>query len=418
MSDLLSVKEASLYARDTPVQPWQQAFVIMLAGEPSREQVMHRIRERVDYAPRFRRIVTGWPVPSWADDANFNLGGHVGEVTLGSGQRLEEWLAAQLVTPLDRQHPLWQATLVRGLAPGSTALVVRVHPVLVDGINHPHLLQELLDDVAAAIEPINDHWQPSSSEPLGVADLLRGFDNPLRVAQNLVDGLAGLVENTVRGVAATARSQHVAGVEVDLDALRSVRDAFGCTTHDVLLDLATAGLRGWLLGQGREPEDQVALVPLALAEPELESAIGCRVEPSWIVLPVSVANAAQRLADLAVLTRASLPVGAGVPARDLVELAGFAPPTMHAVAAGTVAAGRAHTVAITNVPGPQEQRFLGTTRVRRVYAVTGTTDEQQLSISITSYAGRVSFGAAAIAPLNRWARDIAAELAFLQAEAL
>jgi hypothetical protein len=52
-----------------------------------------------------------------------------------------------------------------------------------------------------------------------------------------------------------------------------------------------------------------------------------------------------------------------------------------------------------------------------VYALTATTDDQQVSVSITSFRGRVTLGATAVAPLDRWARDIGAELGALRAEA-
>jgi len=418
VSDPVSVTEAALLARDQASEPWQQAFVAMLSGELTREQVIDRVGDRIGYAPRFRKVVTGWPLPSWADDPGFSVGGHVREVTLQRGERLEDWLAAKLASGLDRAHPLWEATLVRGIAANTTALVVRSHPALVDGYDNVHLLQEMFDEFAEDITDSTDDWEPSPAEPFGFADVFSSVTDPLQALKGVATGLVGMVENAVRTISASARPQHLAGVEIDLDALAGVRDAFGCTTHDVILALATAGVRGWLAEHQRELVDQVALVPLAVAEPAvLESAIGCRVAPSWVALPVDVPSPADRLRALATLTQARTDTGLSVPVRDLTELAGFAPPTLHSVAAGTVAAGRPHSVMVSNVPGPDSVRYLGRARLRRVYAVTATTDAQELSISITSYAGRVSFGAVAVEPLGHWAADIDAELTALRKEA-
>jgi WS/DGAT/MGAT family acyltransferase len=418
VSDPVTVTEAALLARDQESQPWQQAVVAVLSGPLSRQELIDRISDRLDYAPRFRRLVSGWPVPGWIDDPNFSVGGHVREDALAPGQRLEEWLGARLAAPLERTHPLWEATLVQGIGPGTQALVLRAHPALVDGYDNVHLLQELFDTAPGSIGVPPHEWEPADTAPPGLADLVTGLTDPLKVVSGAATGLLGMVENAVRSLAASPRPQHVAGVEVDLDVLAEVRATFGCTTHDVLVSLAAAGVRGWLADHGRELADPVALVPLGVQEPAvLESAIGCRVAPSWLGLPVTPASAAERLRTVATLTRARTDTGLSVPARDLVELAGFAPPTLHAVAAGTVAAGRPHTVMVANVPGPAEDRYLGRAKLRQVYALTATTDDQQVNVSITSYRGRITIGAAAVAPLRRWSRDIATELGALRAEA-
>ncbi len=418
MSDPVSVTEAALLARDQANQPWQQAFVLVLSGEVTRTDLIERIRDRIGYAPRFRRRVDGWPVPGWVDDENFSVGGHVREVTLEPGQRLEDWLSARLAVSRDRTHPLWEATLVHGLGGGGQALVLRSHPALVDGYDNVHLLQELLDEHPEPIRPAVAEWRAAETTPPGLGDLVGGLGDPLRAVSNAASGLIGMVENAVRTLAASPRPQHVAGVEVDLDVIAAVRQAFGCTTHDVLLALAAAGVRGWLVDHQRGLVDPVALVPLAVQEPAvLDTAIGCRIAPSWLGLPVSAGSAGERLRAVATLTRARTDTGVSVPARELVDLAGFAPPTLHSVAAGTVGAGRPHTVVVSNAPGPDGQRYLGQARVRQVYALSATTDDEEISVAITSHRGRVSFGVTAVAPLGRWARDVGDELGALRAEA-
>ena len=70
---------------------------------------------------------------------------------------------------------------------------------------------------------------------------------------------------------------------------RSEKDA-------ALLAIATAGVRGWLIDTGGALEDQVALVPLAVTEPDLlGSAVGARAAPQWIVLPITEPSPAGRL---------------------------------------------------------------------------------------------------------------------------
>ncbi|MEA4944700.1 MAG: wax ester/triacylglycerol synthase family O-acyltransferase [Propionicimonas sp.] len=416
MSDVVSVAEAALLARDQEAQPWKQAFVCLLDGPLSREQLIDRITDRLDYAPRFRRKPTGWPVAAWADDPAFVVSGHVREHSLPPDRPLQDWLAERLATPFDHGHPLWEAWLVHGAVRSLPALVVFSHPALVDGYDNVHLLQELFDEQPAPITPPARTWRPGSAAEPGLGDLLGRLGDPLRVLQDAGAGLTGLVENAVRSAGAAPRPHHVAGVEVDLATLRRVRESFGCSTHDVLLTLVTAGVRGWLVDHGRPPEDVVALVPLAVEEPDvLGSAIGARIAPQWIALPVSEISPQARLRDIATLTRARLDTGMSVPATELRDLAGFALPTLHSLAAATVAAGRPHTVFVANAPGPAARRYLGPARVTGVYGLIATTDEQECTVSISSYAGRVTIGITAVREVRHFARDVSNELGALRA---
>lgn len=415
MSEFVSVTEAALLARDQPKTPWQQLFVVTLAGGLSRAELIARIAERISYAPRFRRRVEGWPAAAWVDDPSFSVAGHVRQQRLPSDQSLDQWLADRLNEPLDPEHPLWQAILLDQVAPGRQALVVRCHPALVDGYDHVHLLQELLDERPTAEIGAEPSWEPQPAPGLGTA--LSGLRDPLQAAQEVAGGLFGFVENAIRTVTVAQRSQELSVAEVELAALKVVRNGFACTVHDVLLALVTAGLRGQARRLGRTTTDPVALVPLAISEPAvLESAIGCRIAPSWLSLPVGESSAAERLSAIATLTRVRTDGGQCVRVPELVELAGFAPPTLLAVTAGSVGAGRAHQVLVADVPGPQRARYLGTALVEDVFGAMSTTDAEEVSVAVTSYRGRVSLAAVSTNPLDGWADDVSAELTALLKE--
>lgn len=413
---MVSVDEAALLARDQPTQPWKQAFVFLLDRPVTREQLVDRIADRIDYAPRFRRRPGGWPLACWQDDPDFLISGHVREDALTPGATLQQWLATRLDTPSDLAHPLWEAWLVNGAAGALPALVVFSHPALTDGYDNVHLLQELFDEQPVTIAPTQERWRPGPSAGPAWTELASRLGNPLQAVREVGAGLTGLMENAVRGLSASPRTHHVAGVEVDLDTLRRVRQRYRCTTHDVLLAIATAGVRGWLIDTGGVLEDQVALVPLAVTEPDLlGSAIGARVAPQWIALPVTEPSPSARLEAIATLTQVRQDSGLSVPAAALRDLAGFAPPTLHSLAAGAVAAGRPHTVWIGNAPGPSQPRYLGSARVVGTYCLLATTDEQRCTVSISSYRHRVTIGVTARHEVRHFARDVSGELGALRA---
>lgn len=416
MADAVRMPEALLLARDQPAQPWHQVMVLVVDGAaPPVEQLVRLIGQRIAYSPRFRQRPAGSGVQSWLDDRGFKASGHVRAQPLAPGESIEARVEAALNTPIDRLHPLWDATVIDGLPGARWALLVRAHPALVDGFDHVHLLHELLDEQPTLIEGDVPPWQPLVEEPTGFGGLLRNLNDPLQALRDAAAGLGGMAEHSLRQVSTEPAPRHVAAVELDFADVRRVAAKAGCTVHDVVLAMVTAGLRGWYLDAGRSPADPIALVPLAVDD-DGASAMGCVVAPQFVSLPVSTASATQRLDAIRTLTQARVDSERLVGARDLVELAGFAAPTIATVAAAAVVTGRDHQVLVANVPGPAAARWLGEQQVRSVHAFASTVDAQELTVGVTSLTGRISFAASAVAPLSGFARHVADELGVLHRE--
>lgn len=411
MADPVSINEALLLARDQPAQPWHQVNVLIVDGPaPSADDLLLLIGQRIVYSPRFRQKLAGTSLQSWIDDRGFKVTGHVRFDTLTGS--LEERVAAALSVPLERLHPLWDALVLDGLPGNRWALIVRSHPALVDGQDNVHLLHELLDEQPTLIEGEAPHWQPVVEEPKGFAGLLRNVSDPMQALREAAAGIGGMAENGLRQASTEVVARHVAALEVELADIDKVAKASQCTVHDVILAMITAGVRDWQLDNGKTLHDPVALVPLAISDVGA-SAMGCLVAPQFIQLPVTTANSVDRLSALATLTQARIDSERLVGADELTELAGFAPPTLHAVAASLASAGRAHEVLIVNVPGPSSARWLGESRVRSLQAFESTVDEQVLTVGVTSLNGRVGFAFTATAPVDGIAAAVGAELGLL-----
>lgn len=413
MADQLTGIETSLLARDLPQQPWHQVGVLVVDGLPDASSLARLVAQRIAYAPRFRQKLAGAPLPAWVDDPGFKVEGHVRTHRLAEGEGIESYLESALAAPLDRIHPLWDLTVLDGLGAGTSAVVVRVHPTLVDGNDNVHLLHELLDEQPAPIADEVPAWDPPREQPPRFGGLLRNLDDPLRTLGQAAAGIAGLAEGGVRQFTTEPKPRHVASVTVPLNEVKQAARRHATTVHDVLLALASAGIAAWLVDNGRPWQDPVALVPLTVVTEDV-SAVGGEVIPQYVQLPVTQPRAAARLADLATLTQARIDSDRLVPARELTELAGFPPPSTHAVAAATVTSGRPHEVLIANVPGPSTPRWLGEQRVRALHAFASTVDDQVITVGVSSLAGRVSFAASAVVPLPRFARDVADELGVLR----
>ena len=79
------------------------------------------VESKLPEIPRYRQRVAFPPfnigLPSWQPDPNFDIRNHIRQVTLRRGTESDlKALASQILsTHLDRQRPLWDLTLVRGL---------------------------------------------------------------------------------------------------------------------------------------------------------------------------------------------------------------------------------------------------------------------------------------------------------------
>lgn len=416
MAEPVNLTEAMLLARDQATQPWHQVGVLLVDGDPPPlDRLAALIGQRIAYAPRFRRKLAGTGVQEWIDDRGFKVTGHLRSQQLPAGGRMEDVIEGLLAEPLERLHPLWDARVIDRVADGQWALVVRSHPALVDGRDNVHLVQELLDEQPTPITGDVPEWQPAVEQASGFAGVLRNLDNPLRALREAAAGLGGLAENGLRQVAVTPAPRYVAAVECSLADLQRVAARQACTVHDVVLTLVTGGVRGWQAAQRQALIDPVALVPLAVDD-DGTSAIGCAVAPQYIQLPVTAPTVLTRLEAIATLTQARVDSDRLVGAGELIDLAGFAPPTLHAVAAATVQAGRSHAVFVANVPGPAGERWLGEQRVHAYHAFASTVDDQQFTVGVTSLNGRIAFAASAAAPLPTFARDVADELGIMNLE--
>ncbi len=232
--------------------------------------------------------------------------------------------------------------------------------------------------------------------------------------RHLADRFAGAAGGLVAAVTSAARSapesplnavigeyRRFAMVDLDLDDHRRVRKAHGAAVNDVVLATIAGALRAWLLTRGEkvEPATTVrALVPVSV-RPEPDDVAGApvagtRVSSYLVDLPVGEPSPVMRLHQISYRMQAHKDTGQSVGAEALVGLAGFAPPTLHAL--GTrVASGlskRWFNLVVTNVPGPQQPLYAGDARMLAAYPVVPLAKGQALNIGLTSYDGRVFYG--------------------------
>nr|MDQ3357333.1 WS/DGAT domain-containing protein [Actinomycetota bacterium] len=190
----------------------------------------------------------------------------------------------------------------------------------------------------------------------------------------------------------------------DLADFQTVRGRrFGNTDHghvtvnDVVLATITGALREWLMTRGEAVSASTtvrAMVPLSVVDTDVESHVGGPVVACFVDLPVGEPSPGMRLRQVSHRMTQQLRDGQAIGAGGIAGLAGFAPPTLHSMAARLASAvsRRVFNLIISNVPGPQQPRYAGHARMVASYPVIPLARGQALSIGLTSYDGCVHLG--------------------------
>src|SRR5215211_4165685 len=398
--------------------------VLVFDGRLARETVVARIRERLHLIPRYAMRLDPAPLglahPVWVEDASFDVERHVRRAALpapGGDAELAELVGHQMSERLDRSRPLWQLTVVEGLADGRSALVAKMHHALVDGIAAVDVSTVLLDPTPEALD-LPPPPEPSEREPRRIEQLARlasaRLDLPRRLARETVSraitlepreaarqvrSAAGVLRELARLRPAApesrlnveiGRERLFALARASLNEVKAVRHAAGATVNDVLL-AAVALVLEELLGD-QAPQTAVALVPVSVRGEDERGEVGNRISTVFVDIPLR-GDPLERVRSISremTAVKASSQVRAGA---LIVGATGLAPPIVSSLAVRAMSGPRLFNLVVSNVPGPQQTFYLEGVPLREVFpAVPLNPRNQALSIGILSYDGSVGFG--------------------------
>src|SRR5918995_738393 len=149
-------------------------------GSPLTYDDVERVVEaRLRLAPRLRRKLRSVPGnlsrPVWIDDDRFDLDFHLRRASVpapGGRFELERAVGRVLSRPLDRTKPLWELYVFEDLSDDRTAILLKIHHAMADGIGNMMIASALFDLTADAPtgEP-DEAW--SAEPPPSMQDLIR-----------------------------------------------------------------------------------------------------------------------------------------------------------------------------------------------------------------------------------------------------
>ncbi len=425
MTEPLSPSDASaLQAERGPVH-MHVGGLCVFDGRVEREAVVQRLRERIHLIPRYTMRLESSPLglanPAWVEDEGFDPDRHVRRMALPAPGRDAELceLAGQILSePLDRSRPLWQLTVIEGLARGRTAIVAKMHHALVDGLAAVDVSTVILDPTPEGLDipPPEPRDPPDRRQASGLDSLTRlasaQLDLPRRLAREAVTrtadprtyarqmrSAAGLVGELARSRpqapetrlnAQIGRERRLALARCRIDDVKAVRRATGATFNDVLLTAVALMLSDYL-GEDA-PDSAVALVPVSIRAEDERGEGGNRISTVFVDLPLrgEPLERVRRVNEAMNAVKASAQVRAGA---LIVGATGIVPPIVSSLAVRAMSAPRMFNLVVSNVPGPQQTFYLAGVPMLEVFpAVPLNPRNQALSIGIVSYDGGVRFG--------------------------
>jgi WS/DGAT/MGAT family acyltransferase len=394
------------------------------------DRLVELISERITLVPRYRQKVKLIPGrianPVWVDDESFDVTYHVRRSALpkpGTDAQLRDLVGRLQGRPLDRSRPLWEIYLVEGLERGRVGIITKTHHAMVDGIAAVDIGTVMLDLTPEPREVPADDWRPSREpgrgalvvgavtdlvkRPTQAIDTTRSAIVDVRATAGKVAGVASGVLQSVASMAKPAPSsplnvrigeqRRFAMADTELDDYKRIRKTHGGTINDVVLATVSGALRSWLLTRGESVNAATtirAMIPVSVRSEGQSSQPGNRVSSYFVDLPVGEGNPVMRLHQVSFAMRGHKESGQSVGADALVQMSGFAPPTIHSLGARVASSmtRRLFNVVVTNVPGPQFPLYAAGARMLAMYPVVPLAKGQAVSIGLNSYDGGVFYG--------------------------
>lgn len=411
--------------------PLNVAGISIFEGDIEFKSFLRFVESKLPLIPRYLKRVTPPPfnvgLPSWDYDPDFDISNHMREVSLkhGSDAELKALAGKILGQVMDRQHPLWDMTLVRGLKGNRSALIARMHHCLADGIGGVGIMSLLMD--ASPVTPPLPRRMPRLRVPAprdavssfldGLASSYASFMDPILstcanllklTEQTLAEGkladdefsklLPELTAPTERLFFNVIYSgpQKFTWTEIPLAEVKDIRRAFGTSVNDVLLALITATVRRYSELHGDRMKKRLlrVMVPVNLRTADGGSDPGNHISLIAVTIPLDIRDPKKLLA--AVYRRTEFLKRTH--AAELVSLTGgligLMPSPMQAFAGPLISKLpiTPFNMVCTNVPGPQFPLYLLGHKMLHWYPYVPVGGELALNCAVLSYNGMVYFG--------------------------
>jgi WS/DGAT/MGAT family acyltransferase len=413
----MSPADAAWLRMDRPTNLMVIHGLLWLDASPQWSVVKAAFRERLfDVFPRFTQRPRQHPIrgAAWEDAPDFDADAHFHHVALpapGDRSALETLVGELASQPIAPDRPLWEAYLIDGYGDGA-AILVRIHHAVADGIALGRVMLRLTDGAAvpnlvASTAPRDGRSRLRATARVGAAAAATGARAALAVARDPAavgpaaararrdaGALAKLVlpgaetSNALKGRPRIAR--RVAwSAPVDLWRVKAVGREYDATVNDVLVAAVAGALRRRVAARA---DDVHALVPFNLRplDEPVPRDLGNRFGLVLLRLPLATDDPLERLLEVRARMAEIKATDEGLLSYGILETMGLLPVRLERLLIDYFT-GKASLV-LTNVPGPRRRVSLAGVPVDGVLVWAPCSGSLEMSVSVFSYAGKVTVG--------------------------
>jgi len=405
-------------------------MVILLESAPDRARLTRRMDKVSRNIPRLRQRVIGHPFsiapPRWEIDPNFDLNYHLrwmraaGDGTLREVFDIAEPIAMQ---GFDRARPLWEFTIVDGLADGGAALIGKVHHAITDGVGGVKLQMEMLDLERDPLDdddplPVAPHphrltepqrwidaigWEgrngltamregvslATSSAGRLLSDPVGLLDDALRLTGSVAKTLSPAVEPLSPVMRGRSLSVRYDTIDVDLAKMKVAAKLVSGRLNDAFVAGVAGGLARYHLLHDRPVEALRMTMPINIRTDRTAALAGNQFAPARFAVPVGIEDPIGRMNAVRELVEANRAEPALGLTSGLASVLNRLPSTATTALFGAMLKGIDFVT--SNVPGPPVPVYVAGARMVRQIAF-GPMTGSATNITLLSYEGELNIG--------------------------
>lgn len=335
VGDRLSFQDVAFLNFDRNEFPYNVGSVGIFEGDIAFEDYLPHIDRRLDLVRRYRQRVVPVPLdvaqPEWFDDPDFDITKHVSFMDLPPPHdraALMRLAGEFFARPLNRNRPLWEMALVRGLEGGRSAQLAKVHHCMIDGVSGVELLAALLD--VKPVPPKGPRARPKPRPPRIPGRVSRTIDAAFDTALDQIDSIESAAlaltdpVSAVRKLGSTVRSlwpvhahlglprgrtpwrtalhtpTRLSWARMSLDDAKMVAKKLNGKVNDAVLAVLAGAIDRYLKTVGQETEGLTVRVaiPVNVRRTEEERTLGNRVSFMLVGLPMGDLSPTERFAAI------------------------------------------------------------------------------------------------------------------------
>lgn len=345
-----------------------------------------RLRCRITGAGLFRY---------WEPDPDFSIDRHIfpaREPDLHSLAAVQAYVGRAADGKLARDRPRWEIQVIEGFEDAATALLIRVHHSIGDGMALISLMFALMDKSWNRADGVAQGSRPAAGARI-LATLARALLIPLSAPGILLRRLTWIADRSLlHGPDLSGRKRVAWTTPIDLELIKQAKNHLGATVNDVLMASVTGAFCRYLEGRGQAAPARFRVsMPVNVRDPRLPM----RLENHFAAVPLELPAGNHPLppriqaikARMDELKKSVAPLVVYGLQRLLLS---FLPKAFSRGLIDFLA--NKCTAVVTNVPGPAGDLLLEGRKVRSMLFWVPQRARIGIGISILSFAGKVQVG--------------------------